>query len=208
MPARPKRTKQPDDEISVDAERSPVGRGAIRGELTRPRITLAAGAGDAFPDSIEEVFGANVGDELKARISEVQERESDILAWLAEDPSHVETFVEDPVGVLRTQFPELKLPRGTKPVVPHDVTLELDPGAPADPGLADIFRAIWEYVGASPGNAAAFRAAPFSVIASVGAPFPPDKVGRVVEAFEAALGIHRLQAIDVVRAIALVREVP
>lgn len=185
-----------------------MGRGAIRGDLARPRINLAAGAGDEFPDAIEEVFGPTVDDELKARIGKVQERESDILAWLGEDPSHVEAFVEDPVGALRTQFPELKLPRGKKPVVPDEVTLQLDPRAEADPGLAEIFRAIWEYVGASAANAAAFRAAPFSVIASVGTPYAPDKLNRVIQAFEAALGIHRLQAIDVTRAIALAKRKP
>jgi hypothetical protein len=206
MPSRSRRPKQPDDEIRTDDKLSPVSG---RGEGIAPtRINITAGAREDFPDALEEVFGAAASDELKDRIGRVQERESDILEWLSRDPSHLESFVEDPVGTLRKQFPELELPRGKKPVIPQEVTLQLEPPTEVDPGITEIFLAIWQYVGASAANVATFRAAPFSVIASIGRPYPPHKVDQVTRAFEAALGIHRLQAIDVARVIATARERP
>jgi hypothetical protein len=137
-----------------------------------------------------------VDDKLEEQVAKIQEHEEAILSWLAEQPEALNAFVEDPLGALRTKFPELLLPPGRKTYVPGRVKIELQPVTPADPVVLEIFQKIWEYVATSEANTSAFKTVPFSVIASVGAPYPPDKVDQVVRAFEAVFGIHRLAAIS------------
>lgn len=170
-----------------------------RQEQNQTVVRLARGDHDAKQrkEALRGFLGDHlVDDKLEEQVARIQEREEAILAWLSEQPEALTAFVEDPLGALRTKFPELLLPPGRKTYVPGRVKIEVQPVTPTDPVVVEIFQKIWEYVAASEANTNAFKAVPFSVIASVGAPYPPDKVDQVVRAFEAVFGIHRLAAIS------------
>jgi hypothetical protein len=152
--------------------------------------------GEADPDQVREAlrgfFGEQVDAELGEHVAKLQQYEERIFGLLSEQPEELEAFVEDPLGVLGRRFPELELPPGRKPYIPTHVGVELEPAAQTDPAVMEIFQKLWEHLEAAEANTKAFEASPFSVIASVGASYPPDKVDKVVQAFEAVFGIHRL----------------
>lgn len=167
-----------------------------RNGFEQPRTVVRLSRGDRDPKRLKEAlrsfFGEFADDDLGEQVTKIQEREDAILAWLSEQPQELDAFVEDPLGTLGRRFPELELPRGSKPYVPTHVRVELEPAGQMDPVVNEIFGKLGEYVAASEANTEAFQAAPFAVIASVAAPYPPDKVDPVTRAFEAVFGIQRL----------------
>jgi len=159
-------------------------------------VRLVRGDHDAEQrrEALRGFFGDLADDKLEKQVTKIQEHEDRILAWLSEQPEALAAFVEDPLGALRRQFPALDLPPGRKAYVPARVKVELQPVDHTDPVVLEIFQKLWQYVAASEANTHTFETAPFSVIASIGATYPRDKVDRVVRAFEAVFGIHRLAA--------------
>jgi hypothetical protein len=175
-----------------------------RGSGEPTAIRLTRGGSEALEETIGAFFGDMADEELARHVKHVQEHEGEILAWLSEQPENLNAFVEDPLGTLRAQFPELELPAGRAHFVPAGIKVELQPPPEQDqdPVVAEIFQKLWERVAASDANTTEFKASPFSVIASVGAPYPRDKVEEVILAFEAVFGISRLQTITGVQNLA------
>src|SRR5262245_58641544 len=165
-----------------------------RQEQNRTVVRLVRGDHDTERrgDALRGFFGDLADDKLEEQVTKIQEHEDTILAWLSETPEALAAFVEDPLGALRTQFPALELPEGRKAYIPTRVKVEFQPVDQTDPVVLEIFQKLWEYVATSESNTHTFEAAPFSVIASVGANYPRDKVDQVVRAFEAVFGIHHL----------------
>jgi hypothetical protein len=174
----------------------PTARRLPGGGDEQQRTVVHLARGDRDPDQLKEAlhsfFGELADGELGEHVRKLQEREDAILAWLSEQPEELDSFVEDPLGALGERFPELELPRGHRPYVPTNIEVKLEPADGSDPVVVEIFQKLWEYVAASEANTQAFQTSPFSVIASIGAAYPPDKVDQVTQAFEAVFGIHRL----------------
>jgi hypothetical protein len=169
-------------------------RFTLRPDQNQTVVRLARGDQDTEQrrEALRGFFGDLADDKLEEQITKIQEHEDTILAWLSEQPEALAAFVEDPIGALRRQFPALELPAGRKPYVPSRVKIELQPAETTDPVVLEIFQKLYEYVAASEANTHTFETAPFSVIASVGAAYPADKVDQVVRAFEGVFGIYRL----------------
>jgi hypothetical protein len=168
-------------------------------------VRLARGDPKRLEESLQAFFGDLAHVELGDHMKRLQEREDEILAWLLEQPSNLDAFVRDPLSATRTRFPELELPRGRKPFVPAHVKLELALTEETDPVVLELFQKVWQYAATSASNATAFETAPFSVIATVGATYPKDKVDQVTRAFEAVFGVHRLETIAGVLNVAFER---
>lgn len=182
-------------------------RFTFRHDQNQTVVRLARGDHDSKQrqEALRGFLGDLADDKLEAQVAKIQEHEEAILAWLSEQPEALTAFVEDPIGALRAKFPALELPPGRRTYVPGRVKIELEPVDRTDPVVLEIFQKLWEYVAASEANTSAFKTVPFSVIASVGAPYPPDKVDQVVRAFEAVYGIHRLAAFSGVLDVAVAR---
>jgi hypothetical protein len=163
-------------------------------EQNQTVVRLARGNHDTEQrrEALRAFFGDLADDKLEEQVTKLQEHEDTILAWLSEQPEALAAFVEDPLDALRKQFPALELPTGRKGYIPSRVRVEVQPIDHTDPVVLEIFQKLWEYVAASKANAHTFETVPFSVIASVGAAYPRDKVDQVVRAFEAVFGIYRL----------------
>jgi hypothetical protein len=168
----------------------------VRGGYEQNQTVVRLARDDRDPEQLKEslrsFFGELADDELGEQVARIQEHQDAIFGWLAENPEQLDAFVADPLATLSKRFPELKLPAGRKPYVPAQIKVQLQPTGQADPVVNEIFGKLWEYVATSEANTQAFEAAPFAVIASVGAPYRPDKVDQVTRAFEVVFGIQRL----------------
>jgi hypothetical protein len=166
------------------------------GGIREPGLRVSIDISDTDPEAVKKglqaaLMGAEADPERAKKIEEIRPK---ITEWLSQ-PENLERFGQDPVGTLAEQFPGLELaPAVAAQGVPerfrvHVFSLDVDPTA------IEIFQHLWQHVAGSEADADAFRASPLGALATVGAGYPPDKVARVQEAFEAVLGIHHLSVV-------------
>lgn len=142
--------------------------------------------------SLAALFGRLSKGDVGERAKRLHELQPEITAWLNASQENTDAFIQDPLGVLAKQFPEIGLHPGRAVMIPERIRFRPKVPEGPDPIVAEIFQKVWQHLATSEANATEFRQTPLAVIASLGAGYPAEKVDQVQRAFEAVLGIYRL----------------
>lgn len=145
----------------------------------KARVDLTA----AFRD-----LGIELDEQAGAALTNLVERQDEVVSWLTESEDARDRFRADPVGALTERFPEFdpgRAPLRVPPAVTADVIFNV---AVAEPTM-DLFRQLAAYVSASAANLARFENEPFAVLDEQAVGFRLEPVTQVRTALIHALGI-------------------
>jgi hypothetical protein len=162
----------------------------------KARVDLTA----AFRD-----LGIELDEQASAALTNLVERQDEVVSWLTESEDARDRFRADPVGALTERFPEFDPGQAALRVPPAVAAGVVFNVAVADPAM-NLFRQLAAYVSASAANLARFENEPFAVLDEQAVGFRPEPVGQVRTALIHALGIQMLDGgLAAVRDLALRR---
>lgn len=169
------------------------------------RVDLPSGKARVNVAAALRDLGIELDEQASAALTNLVERQDEVVSWLTESEDVRERFRTDPVGALTERFPEfdpgqaaLRVP----PAVTHSVIFNV---AVTEPAM-NLFRQLAAYVSASAANLARFENEPFAVLDEQAAGFASGPVAQVHAALIHALGIPTLDGeLAAVRDLALRR---